>query len=61
LEELIELPLDGYIIEGIRARAFLPSTWTCFRRIEAMGVPRCFTNGYHRTCAPPTWSPTTGA
>jgi GntR family transcriptional regulator of arabinose operon len=47
LEELIELPLDGFIIEGIGTS--MPTfNIDLFRRIEGMGVPMVFTNGFHR-------------
>jgi GntR family transcriptional regulator of arabinose operon len=47
LEELIELPLDGFIIEGVGTS--MPTfNADLYGRIEAMGVPMVFTNGYHR-------------
>jgi len=47
LTELIETPLDGLIVEGIGTG--LPTfNMDLFKRIETMGVPMVFTNGYHR-------------
>ncbi len=47
LEELIEMSLDGFIIEGIGTS--MPTfNMDLYRRIEAMGVPMVFTNGYHQ-------------
>lgn len=47
LEELIEIPLDGLIAEGVGTG--LPTfNIDLFRRFEAMGVPMVFTNGYHQ-------------
>lgn len=47
LTELIEIPLDGLIIEGIGTS--MPTfNMDLFQRFEAMGVPMVFTNGYHR-------------
>ena len=47
LEELTEMPLDGFILEGIGTS--MPTfNFDFFKRIEAMGVPMVFTNGFHR-------------
>ena len=47
LLKLLEVPLDGLILEGIGTS--MPTfNIDIFRRFEAMGVPLVFTNGYHR-------------
>lgn len=47
LSGLVEIPLDGLILEGIGTS--MPTfNIDLFKRFEAMGLPMVFTNGYHR-------------
>jgi GntR family transcriptional regulator of arabinose operon len=52
LEKLVEQPLDGVIVEGTKTALPNPNI-ELYRRLESMGVPIVFLNGFYPEYHPP--------